>query len=220
MNIKAAISFTVPEYQVEHSDGRYRDAIPVSTEDLPIDTLIKWFREQDAHTTPDAAAKAADMLLRQIADRALDTHIITGDACAVALAASHALRDGGPAADPEYLWDAAADAEHRIREHYPHADMLDYVVLPYDTRAEEIAILCGECTAWITNGERPDDADYAAALNAVDRDVRAAERAPLSPRLRMHYGVIEAQHTDGVCECCDRDLYDAPDDGRAHVWAY
>ena len=216
----AELTFTVPEYQVEHSDGRYRDAIPVPAEDLPLDTIIEWFREQDAHTTPDAAASAASLLLRQIGDRALDSRIITGGACAVALAAGHALRDGGPAVAPERVWDAAADAEHRIREHYPWADLMDYVVLPYDTRAEEIAILCGECTAWITNGERPDDADYAAALDNMDRDVREAERAPLAPRLRMHYGLIEAEHTDGVCECCDRDLYDAPDDGRANVWAY
>ena len=215
-----ALSFTVPTYQVEHSDGRYRDAIPVSAEDLPLDTLIEWFRERDNYTTPDAAAKAAALLLRQIGDRALDTRIITGGACAVALAAGHALRDGGPAPDPEYVWNAAADAERRLQEHYPWADMQEYVVLPYDTRADEIAILCGECSAYLTNAERPDDGDYAAALDAVDCDVREAERRPLSPRLRMHYGMIEAEHTDGVCECCERDLYDAPDDGRAHVWAY
>lgn len=206
------LTFTVLEYQIEHSDGRYRDAIPVSAEELPLDTIIEWFREQE-QTTPDAAAKAASLLLRAIGDRALDTHVITGGACAVALAAGHAL-------DPEYVWNAAADAEHRIREHYPWADLMDYVVLPYDTRAEEIAILCGECTAYLTNAERPDDEDYAAALDDVDRDVREDERAPLAPRLRMHYGLIEAEHTDGVCECCERDLYDAPDDGLAHVWAY
>lgn len=215
-----ALTFTVPEYQIEHSDGRYRDAIPVPAEDLPLDTIIEWFRGQDAHTTPDAAARAANLLLRQIGDRALDTRIITGGACAVALAAGHALRDGGPAVDPEYVWVAAADAEHRICERYPWADLMDYVVLPYDTRAEEISILCGECSAYLTNAERPEDDDYAAALDAVDCDVREAERAPLAPRLRMYYGMIEAEHTDGVCECCDRDLYDAPDDGRAHVWAY
>ena len=214
-----ALSFTVPTYQVEHSDGRYRDAIPVSAEDLPLDTLIEWFREQE-QTTPDAAAKAAALLLRQIGDRALDTRIITGGACAVALAAGHALRDDGPSLDPEYVWNAAADAERRLQEHYPWADMQEYVVLPYDTRADEIAILCGECSAYLTNAERPEDDDYAAALDAVDCDVREAERRPLSPRLRMHYGMIEAEHTDGVCECCERDLYDAPDDGRAHVWAY
>ena len=216
----ASLTFTVPEYQIEHSDGRYRDAIPVSADDLPLDTIIEWFREQDAHTTPDAAASAAALLLRQIGDRALDSRIITGGACAVALAASGALRAAGPAVAPEYVWSAAADAEHRLQEHYPWADMQEYVVLPYDTREEEIAILCGECSAYLSNAERPDDADYAAALDAVDCDVRAAERAPLSPRLRMHYGMIEAEHTDGVCECCDRDLFDAPDDGRAHVWAY
>jgi hypothetical protein len=215
-----ALTFTVPAYQVEHSDGRYRDAIPVSAEDLPLDTLIEWFREQNNYTTPDAAAAAASLLLRQIGDRALDTRIITGGACAVALAAGHALRDGGPAVDPEYVWSAAADAEHRLQEHYPWADMQEYVVLPYDTRAEEIVVLCGECSAYLSNAERPDDGDYAAALDAVDSDVRAAERAPLSPRLRMHYGMIEAENTDGVCECCDRDLYDSPDDGLAHVWAY
>lgn len=215
-----ALSFTVPAYQVEHSDGRYRDAIPVPAEELPLDTIIEWFREQNNYTTPDAAADAAALLLRQIGDRALDTRIITGGACAVALAAGHALRDDGPALDPEYVWNAAADAEHRIREHYPWADMMEYVVLPYDTRAEEIAILCGECSAYLSNAERPEDDDYAAALDAVDCDVRAAERAPLAPRLRMHYGVIAAEHTDSVCECCDRDLYDSPDDGLAHVWAY
>ena len=218
MNTTTTISFTVPAFQIEHSGGRYRDSVPA--EDLPLDTIIERFREQDAHTTPDAAADAAALLLRQIGDRALGSRIITGEACAVALAAGHALRDGGPALDPEYVWDAAADAEHRIREHYPWADLMDYVVLPYDTRAEEISILCGECSAYLTNAERPDDGDYAAALDNVDRDVREAERAPLAPRLRMHYGMIEAESTDGVCECCDRDLYDAPDDGRAHVWAY
>lgn len=214
------VTFTVPAYQIEHSDGRYRDAIPVPAEDLPLDTIIEWFREQDAHTTPDAAAKAASLLLRAIGARALDTRIITGGACAVALAAGHALRDGGPALAPEYVWNAACGAEHRIRKHYPWADMMEYVVLPYDTRAEEITILCGECTAYLTNAERPDDAEYAAALDDVDRDVRADERAPLAPRLRMYYGMIEAEHTDGVCECCEKDLYDAPDDSRAHVWAY
>lgn len=210
------LTFTVPEYQIEHSDGHYRDAIPVSAEELPLDTIVQWFREQE-QTTPDAAASAAALLLRRIGDRALDSHIITGGACAVALAAGHALNDGGPAIDPEYVWSAAADAERRLQEHCPWADMQEYVVLPYDTRAEEICILCGECTAYITNAERPDDA---AALDAVDSDVRAAERAPLSPRLRMHYGAIGAENTDGVCECCDRDLFDSPDDGRAHVWAY
>lgn len=212
------VSFTVPAYQAEYSDGRYRDAIPVSADDLPLDVIIDFYRAQE-QSTPDAAADAAALLLRQIGDRALDSRIITGGACAVALAASGALRAAGPAVDPEYVWSAAADAEHRIRKHYPWADMQEYVVLPYDTRAEEIAILCGECTAWITNGERPDDGDYA-ALDNMDRDVREAERAPLAPRLRMHYGVIAAEHTDGVCECCDRDLYDSPDDGLAHVWAY
>ena len=165
-----------------------------------------------AQSTLDAAADAAALLLSRIGERALDSHIITGGACAVALAASGALR----AVDPEYVWSAAADAEH-----YPWADMQEYVVLPYDTRAEEIVVLCGECSAYLSNAERPeDDDDYAAALDAVDCDVRAAERAPLAPRLRMHYGMIEAEHTDGMCECCDRDLFDSPDDGRAHVWAY
>ena len=214
----AALTFTVPEYQIEREDGRYRDAIPVPAEELPLDAIAQWFREQDAHTTPDAAAHAANLLLRQIGERAWDAHIITGATCALALAAGSALT--GPGTDAEYLWDAAADAERRLQEHYPHADMSDHVVLPYDTRDDEIAILCGECSAWITNGERPDDEDYAAALDAVDRDVREAERAPLGPRLRMSYGMIEADATNGVCECCDRDLYDAPDDGRAHVWAY
>ena len=213
------VSFTVPAYQAEHSDGRYRDAIPVAAEDLPLDTIIDFYRAQE-QSTPDAAAKAAALLLRQIGDRALDAHIITGGACAVALAAGHALRDGGPVLDPEYVWSAAADAGRRLQEHYPWADMQEYVVLPYDTRAKEIMILCGECTAYLTNAERPDDEDHTSRLNDVDRDVREAERAPLSPRLRMHYGLIEAEHTDGVCECCDRDLYDAPDDGQAHVWAY
>ena len=213
------VSFTVPACQAEYSDGRYRDAIPVSADDLPLDVIIDFYRAQE-QSTPDAAADAAALLLRQIGDRALDSRIITGGACAVALAASGALRAAGPAVGPEYVWSAAADAEHRVREHYPWADMMEYVVLPYDTRAEEISILCGECTAYLTNAERPDDADYAAALDAVDSDVRAAERAPLAPRLRMYYGMIEAEHTDGVCECCDRDLFDSPDDGRAHVWAY
>ena len=210
----ATLTFTVPD------DGDdYRDAIPVSADDLPLDVIIDFYRAQE-QTTPDAAAKAASLLLRTIGDRALDTRIITGGACAVALAASGALRAAGPAVDPEYVWSAAADAEHRLQEHYPWADMQEYVVLPYDTRAEEIVVLCGECSAYLSNAERPEDADYAAALDAVDCDVRAAERAPLAPRLRMHYGMIEAEYTDGVCECCDRDLYDAPDDGRAHVWAY
>ena len=200
-----ALTFNVPEYQIEHSDGRYRDAIPVPAEELPLDDGVQWFREQNNCTTPDAAADAAALLLRQIGDRAQDTHIITGESCAV---------------DPEYVWSAAADAEHRIREHYPWADMQEYLVLPYDTRSDEIMVLCGECSAWITNGERPDEKNYAAALDAVDCDVRAAERAPLAPRLRMHYGMIEAEHTGGVCECCDCNLYDAPDDGRANIWAY
>lgn len=209
------ISFTVPAYQAEYSDGRYRDAIPVSADDLPLDVIIDFYRAQE-QSTPDAAAKAAALLLRQISDRALDSRLITGGACAVALAASGALR----AVDPEYVWSAATDAEHRLQEHSPWADMQEYVVLPYDTRAEEIVVLCGECSAYLSNAERPEDDDYAAALDAVDCDVRAAERTPLSPRLRMHYGVIEAENTDGVCECCDRDLFDSPDDGRAHVWAY
>lgn len=213
------VSFTVPAYQAEYSDGRYRDAIPVSADDLPLDVIIDFYRAQE-QSTLDAAADAAALLLRQIGDRALDSRIITGAVALAALAASGALRAAGPAVDPEYVWVAAADAEHRIREHYPWADLMDYVVLPYDTRAEEISILCGECSAYLFNAERPEDDDYAAALDAVDCDVREAERAPLAPRLRMHYGVIEAENTDGVCECCDRDLFDSPDDGRAHVWAY
>ena len=213
------VSFTVPAYQAEYSDGRYRDAIPVSVDDLPLDVIIDFYRAQE-QSTLDAAADAAALLLRQIGDRALDSRIITGGACAVALAASGALRAAGPAVDPEYVWSAAADAEHRLQDHYPWADMQEYVVLPYDTRAEEIVVLCGECSAYLSNAERPEDDDYAAALDAVDCDVRAAERAPLAPRLRMRYGVIEAENTDGVCECCDRDLFDSPDDGRAHVWAY
>ena len=207
----ATLTFTVPD------DGEdYRDAIPVPAEDLPLDIVVEWFRSQE-QSTPDAAADAAALLLRQIGERAR-THVITGADCAYALAAGSNLDDA--ATTPENLWDAAADAEHRIREHYPWADMMGYSVLPYDTQECEITILCGECTAWITNSERPDDEDYAAALDAVDSDVRAAERAPLAPRLRMHYGMIEAEHTDGVCECCDRDLWDAPDDGRANIWAY
>jgi len=210
----ATISFTVPD------DGEdYRDAIPVPAERLPITLVAEWFREQDAHTTPDAAAKAASLLLRQIGERAWDAHIITGGACAVALAAGSNLDDDA-ATTPENLWDAAADAEHRIREHYPWADLMDYVVLPYDTRADEIAILCGECTAYLMNAERPDDIAYTALLDDFDRDIHAAEQAPCAPRLRMHYGMIEAEHTEGICAVCERDLFDSPDDGRAHVWAY
>ena len=214
------VSFTVPAFQAEYSDGRSPGRDPGSADDLPLDVVIDFYRAQE-QSTLDAAADAAALLLRQIGDRALDSRIITGGACAVALAASGALRAAGPAVDPEYVWSAAADAEHRLQDHYPWADMQEYVVLPYDTRAEEIVVLCGECSAYLSNAERPeDDDDYAAALDAVDCDVRAAERAPLAPRLRMHYGVIEAENTDGVCECCDRDLFDSPDDGRAHVWAY
>ena len=213
------VSFTVPAYQDECEDGKYRDAIPVPAEELPITTIAEWFREQDAYATPDVAARAASLLLRAIGERAWDRRIITGATCAVALAAGSDLT-GDAAGDPQDLWDAACDAGRRLQAHYPAADMSDHVVLPYDTRDDEIAILCGECTAWLANGERPDDGDYAAALDAMDSDVRAAERPPLSPRLRMYYGMIEADAADGVCECCERDLFDSPDDGRAHVWAY
>ena len=208
----AILTFTVPD------DGDdYRDAIPVPAERLPITCIAEWFRDQE-QTTPDAAAKAADLLLSQIGERA-QTHVITGADCAYALAAGSDLTDDA-ATTPDDLWDAAADAEHRIREHCPWADMMVYLVLPYDTKADEIAALCGECTAYITNAERPDDDAYTALLDDFDRDIHAAEQAPCAPRLRMHYGMIEAEHTDGVCECCERDLFDSPDDGRAHVWAY
>lgn len=208
----ATISFTVPD------DGEdYRDAIPVPAERLPITCIAEWFRDQE-QTTPDAAARAAALLLSQIGERS-STHVITGADCAYALAAGSNLDDDA-ATTPENLWDAAADAEHRIREHYPWADMMDHLVLPYETRADGITVLCGECTAYITNAERPDDDAYARLLDDFDRDIHAAEQAPCAPRLRMHYGMIEAEHTEGICAVCERDLYDAPDDGRAHVWAY
>lgn len=203
----ATISFTVPD------DGEdYRDAIPVPAERLPITLVAEWFRDQE-QTTPDAAAKAASLLLSQIGERA-QTHVITGADCAYALAAGSNLDDDA-ATTPENLWDAAADAGH-----YPWADMMDHLVLPYETRADEIAILCGECTAYITNAERPDDTAYTALLDDFDRDIHAAEQAPYAPRMRMHYGMIEAEHTEGRCAVCERDLFDVPDDGRANVWAY
>lgn len=208
----ATLAFTVPD------DGDdYRDAIPVPAERLPITCIAEWFREQE-RTTPDAAARAAALLLRAIGERAWDSRIITGATCGVALAAGSGLT--GPGMDAERLRDAACDAERRLQEHYPRADMAEHVVLPYDTRDDEIAILCGECTAWITNGERPDDGDYARLLDDFDRDIHAAEQAPHAPRLRMHYGMIEAEHTEGICAVCERDLFDSPDDGCAHVWAY
>ena len=208
----ATISFTVPD------DGDdYRDAIPVPAERLPLDVIIDFYHAQE-QTTPDAAARAAALLLSQIGERS-GTHVITGADCAYALAAGSSLDDDA-ATTPENLWDAAADAEHRIREHYPWADMMDHLVLPYDTRAEEIAILCGECSAYLSNAERPDDDAYTALLDDFDRDIHADEQAPYAPRLRMHYGTIEAEHTEGQCAVCERDLFDSPDDGRAHVWAY
>lgn len=208
----ATISFTVPD------DGEdYRDAIPVPAERLPITLVAKWFRDQE-QTTPDAAARAAALLLSQIGERS-STHVITGADCAYALAAGSNLDDDA-ATTPENLWDAAADAEHRIREHYPWADMMDHLVLPYETRADEIAALCGECTAYITNAERPDDDAYTALLDDFDRDIHAAEQVPYAPRLRMYYGVIEAEHTEGQCAVCERDLFDSPEDGRANIWAY
>ena len=208
----ATISFTVPD------DGDdYRDAIPVPAERLPITLIAQWFREQE-QTNPDAAAKAATLLLRQIGERS-STHVITGTDCTYALAAGSDLADDA-AAGSEDLWDAAADAERRLREHYSHADMQEYLVLPYDTKVDEIAAVCGECTAYITNAERPDDDAYAAVLNDFDRDIHEAEQAPYAPRLRMHYGVIEAEHTEGICAICERDLFDSPDDGRANIWAY
>ena len=189
----------------------YTNTIPADdAERLPITLLAEWFRSQE-RTNPGAAAQAAALLLAQIGERA-QTHVITGAAITHALASSD-----DAAADPENIWEAACDAEHRICEHYPFADMADYLVLPYDTRADEIAALCGECTAYITNAERPDDGAYAAALNDFDRDIHAAEQAP---RLRMHYGLIEAEHTGGVCSVCGRDLFDSPDDGCANIWAY
>lgn len=208
----ATISFVVPD------DGDdYRDAIPVPAERLPITLVAEWFRDQE-QTAPDAAARAAALLLSQIGERS-GTHVITGADCAYALAAGSGPTDDA-ATTPEILWDAAADAEHRIREHRPWADMMDYRVLPYDTRADEIAALCGECTAYLTNAERPDDEDYAALIDDFDRDIHETEQAPCAPRLRMYYGMIEAEHTEGICAVCERDLFDAPDDGRAHVWAY
>ena len=207
----ATISFTVPD------DGEdYRDRVPVPAERLPLTIVVDWFRDQE-RTTPDAAAKAAALLLSQIGERS-GTHVITGADCAYALAAGSELSDDA-ATTPENLWDAAADAEHRIREHYPWADMMDHLVLPYDTRADEIAALCGECTAYITNAERPDDA-YTALLDDFDQDIHADEQAPYAPRLRMYYGMIEAEHTEGRCAVCERDLFDSPEDGRANIWAY
>ena len=204
------ISFTVPD------DGEdYRDAIPVPAERLPITLVAEWFRDQE-QTTPDAAARAAALLLSQIGERS-GTHVITGADCAYALAAGSNLDDA--ATTPENLWDAAADAVLRIREHYPWADMMDHLVLPYETRADEIAALCGECTAYITNAERPDDA-RTALLDDFDRDIHAAEQAPCAPRMRMYYGLIEAEHTEGQCAVCERDLFDSPEDGRANIWAY
>lgn len=208
----ATISFTVPD------DGEdYRDAIPVPAERLPITCIAEWFRDQE-QTTPDAASKAAQLLLSQIGERS-STHVITGADCAYALAAGSDLTDDA-ATTPENLWDAAADAEHRIREHYPWADMMDHLVLPYETRADEIAALCGECTAYITNAERPDDDAYARLLDDFDRDIHETDQAPYAPRLRMRYGMIEAEHTEGSCAVCERDLFDAPDGGRANIWAY
>lgn len=208
----ATISFTVPDDAED-----YRDAIPVPAEMLSITLLSEWFRSQEL-TTPDAAAKAASLLLSQIGERS-STHVITGADCAYALAAGSDLTDDA-SADPQNLWDAACDAEHCLQEHYPWADTQDHLVLPYETRADEISVLCGECTAYITNAERPDDDAYAAALNDFDQDIHAAEQAPYAPRMRMHYGRISAEHTEGVCAVCERDLFDSPDDGLAHVWAY
>lgn len=206
----ATISFTVPD------DGEdYRDAIPVPAERLPITLVAEWFRDQE-QTTSDAAALAAALLLSQIGERS-STHVITGADCAYALAAGSELSDDAATA-PENLWDAAADAEHRIREHYPWADMMDHLVLPYETRADEIAALCGECTAYITNAERPDDPAYTALLDDFDRDI--CPEPGCAPRLRMCYGVIEAEHTEGVCAVCERDFFDPPDNGRANIWAY
>ena len=205
------ISFTVPD------DGEdYRDAIPVPAGQLPITLIASWFRDQE-QTTPEAAAKAAALLLSQIGERS-STHVITGADCAYALAAGSNLDDDA-ATTPENLWDTATDAEHRLQEHYPHADMSDYLVLPYDTRADEIAALCGECTAYVMNAERPDDA-YARLMDDFDRDIHAAEQAPCAPRLRMYYGKIEAEHTEGQCAVCERDLFDSPEDGLANIWAY
>ena len=208
-----ALTHTIP---ADDADD-YRDAIPVPAEKLPITTLAEWFRSQE-HTNPGAAARAAALLLAQIGERA-DTHVITGADVAYALAAGSELSDDA-SADPEDVWDTATDARRRLCEHYPAADMADYLVLPYDTRADEIAALCGEGTAYVVNAERPDDDAYVRLLDDFDRDIHADKQAPYAPRLRMHYGMIEAEHTEGVCAVCERDLFDSPDDGRANVWAY
>lgn len=207
----ANITFTVPAYA---ADDDYRECIPVPVEALPITHLADYFRMME-DTNLAAAADAAALFLRALGERA-DTHVITGADCAYVLATGATF--SGPTAGPSTIWEAAADAEHRLCEHYPWADMQDYLVLPYDTKAEEIAAVCSECTAFLVNAERPDDPAYRAALDAFDSDPAATpDRAP---RLRMHYGMISAEHTEGVCAVCEHCLYDGPDDGRANIWAY
>lgn len=206
------LTFKIPADDADE----YRDAIPVPAESLPITTISEWFRSQE-HTNPAAATDAAHLLLAQIGERA-ETHVITGADVTYALAAGSDLTYALAAADSEDVWDAATDAQRRLREHYPHADMSDYLVLPYDTKADEIAALCGECTAYITNAERPDDPAYTALLDDFDRDI--CPESGCAPRLRMCYGVIEAEHTEGACAVCERDFFDSPDDGRANIWAY
>lgn len=169
----------------------------VTTDLLTLEQMITIFENTEG---PEARTAVADAVMARVADE-LGTPIVTAQDVADIYAGEKYIPADRPWAVPtDWLWNAMVDMVDQTRNAYPWATMTRIVVAMRDTKRENVAALCGECAAYIVNGETPYDDDDAAALAAF-----------VGEHNWMHSGSAPADELYGEqCECCGAEFWDQP----------
>ena len=181
--------------------------ITIPVENLTLEGVLDAFAAEEDQERRITYAEAACLILTEHMRRT----VITADDIAHVIA-----QESGR--DEKYVptnwaWDQCVDAVDVIRSAYPYADMTPMVVTSRDVTLNRTAALCGECAAFIVNGERP-DGDLGPDEAAWAADLDAFEASAEGRGTWMHAGTTPADYTH-TCECCGKEAWDWT---TAEIW--
>lgn len=176
----------------------------VPTDLLTLEQMIAVFENTEG---PEARTAVADAVMARVADE-LGTPIVTVQDLADIYTGEKYIPADKPWAVPtDWLWNAMVDMVDQTRNAYPWATMTRIVVTMQNTVRADVAALCGECSAYIANGETPYDDDDAAALAAF-----------VGEHIWAHSGSVPAEELYGEqCECCGAEFWDL---AQIEVWEH
>ena len=190
-------------------NANLKTIIPMPIENLTLEGVLDAFAAEEDRERRITYAEAACIILTEHMRRT----VITADDITHVIASESGRDENDVPTD--WAWDLCVDCVDAIRSAYPYADATPMVVTSRDVTLDHTATLCGECSSYLLNGERP-DAELDAAEAAWARDLDAFEAFADGVGTWMHAGTTPATYCYS-CECCGSEAWDWP---TAEIWEH